>query len=77
MCGTAPVLPAPCLQLRPPSLQENMPAPPVHLTARPTRPQHKDRLGFHMSSRHEMYAELLARYVRPDFQPQVIRDPSL
>ncbi|EFN54435.1 hypothetical protein CHLNCDRAFT_135828 [Chlorella variabilis] len=39
--------------------------------------QVKDRWGFQMTSRYEMYAEQLARYVRPDFTPQVIRDPAL
>jgi beta-ureidopropionase len=30
-----------------------------------------------MTARYELYAEELAQYVRPEFQPQVIRDPSL
>mmetsp|Transcript_2382 Transcript_2382/g.3986 ORF Transcript_2382/g.3986 Transcript_2382/m.3986 type:complete len:397 (-) Transcript_2382:233-1423(-) len=39
--------------------------------------QTKDKWGFPMTARHDMYAELLARYVRLDFKPQLIRDPSL
>ncbi|KAL4421518.1 hypothetical protein ABPG75_010809 [Micractinium tetrahymenae] len=39
--------------------------------------QAEDRFNFRMCGRHDMYAELLARYVRPDFRPQVVRDPSL
>lgn len=39
--------------------------------------QAEDRFNFRMCGRHDMYAELLARYVRPDFEPQVVRDPSL
>lgn len=30
-----------------------------------------------MTARLEVYAELLARACRPDFVPQVIRDPAL
>ena len=36
--------------------------------------QVRDRWGFAMTARYEMYAELLGRYVRPDFEPQLIRD---
>ncbi|KAI3436839.1 hypothetical protein D9Q98_006249 [Chlorella vulgaris] len=39
--------------------------------------QLRDKWGFRMTARYELYAEELARYVRPNFQPQVIRDPSL
>ncbi|CAI0448657.1 unnamed protein product [Linum tenue] len=39
--------------------------------------QLKDKWGFRMTARYEIYADLLARYVRPDFEPQVITDPSL
>jgi beta-ureidopropionase len=38
--------------------------------------QVRDRWGFRMTARYEMYAELLAKYVRPDFVPQVVRDPA-
>ncbi|PNX98021.1 beta-ureidopropionase-like protein, partial [Trifolium pratense] len=39
--------------------------------------QFKDKWCFRMTARYEMYAETLARYVKPEFEPQVIRDPSL
>lgn len=37
----------------------------------------KDRWTFQMTARYEMYAEGLAAYVKDDFVPQVIRDPSI
>eukprot|EP00899_Mesostigma_viride_P022618 jgi/Mesvir1/3540/Mv12010-RA.2 len=39
--------------------------------------QVKDHWAFQMTARYEMYADLLQRYIRPDFKPQVIKDPSL
>lgn len=39
--------------------------------------QMRDKWGFRMSGRYEMYADHLQQYIRPDFQPQVIRDPAL
>ncbi|KIZ00604.1 hypothetical protein MNEG_7362 [Monoraphidium neglectum] len=39
--------------------------------------QYKDKWGFRMTARYDMYAKLLGSYVRHDFQPQVIKDPSL
>ncbi|KAG9133393.1 hypothetical protein Leryth_024110 [Lithospermum erythrorhizon] len=39
--------------------------------------QVKDRWGFRMTARYDVYAELLNRYVKPDFEPQVISDPLL
>ncbi|KAK9130017.1 hypothetical protein Sjap_010504 [Stephania japonica] len=36
--------------------------------------QLKDKWGFRMTSRYEMYADLLAQYLKPDFKPQVIAD---
>ncbi|GMH17908.1 hypothetical protein Nepgr_019749 [Nepenthes gracilis] len=39
--------------------------------------QLKDKWGFRMTARYELYAEMLARYVKPDYQPQIISDPSL
>ena len=39
--------------------------------------QLKDKWGFRMTARYELYAELLASYVKPDFEPQVISDPLL
>ncbi|GMN58379.1 hypothetical protein TIFTF001_027483 [Ficus carica] len=39
--------------------------------------QLKDKWGFRMTSRYELYAETLARYLKPDFEPQVISDPLL
>ncbi|KAK4401813.1 Beta-ureidopropionase [Sesamum angolense] len=39
--------------------------------------QLKDKWGFRMTARYEMYADLLGRYIKPDFEPQVISDPLL
>lgn len=39
--------------------------------------QVKDKWSFQMTARYEMYAQLLAKYVDPNFVPQVIRDPGL
>ncbi|KAG1679667.1 hypothetical protein FOA52_006184 [Chlamydomonas sp. UWO 241] len=39
--------------------------------------QTKDKWGFQMTSRYDMYAEFLAKYTQPDFKPQVVRDPSM
>lgn len=39
--------------------------------------QLKDKWGFRMTARYELYADLLSRYVQPDFEPQVISDPLL
>ncbi|RAL49448.1 hypothetical protein DM860_012881 [Cuscuta australis] len=39
--------------------------------------QLKDKWGFRMTARYEMYADLLSCYVKPGFEPQVISDPLL
>jgi len=39
--------------------------------------QVKDKWGFQLTSRVEMYADFLTEYVDPNFRPQIIRDPSL
>ncbi|CAK8577953.1 unnamed protein product [Lathyrus sativus] len=39
--------------------------------------QYKDKWGFRMTARYELYAETLARYLKPEFEPHVIRDPLL
>ncbi|KAL6211430.1 hypothetical protein ACLB2K_016656 [Fragaria x ananassa] len=39
--------------------------------------QIKDKWGFRMTARYELYADLLDRYLKPDFEPQVISDPML
>lgn len=39
--------------------------------------QVKDKWGFRLTARYEMYAKLLSDYIRPDFVPQVVKDPSL
>jgi hypothetical protein len=39
--------------------------------------QVKDKWGFQMTARYEMYAELLTNFTKLDYQPQVIKDPSL
>jgi len=46
-------------------------------TARRARRQVRDKWGFRMTARLDMYAELLTRAARPDFEPQIIRDPAL
>lgn len=37
----------------------------------------KDKWTFQMTARYDMYAKALADYVKDDFKPQVVRDPSL
>lgn len=39
--------------------------------------QLKDKWGFRMTARYELYAEMLASYSKPDYEPQVISDPLL
>ena len=39
--------------------------------------QVKDKWGLRMTARYEMYADVLNRYIQPDYKPQVIKDPSL
>lgn len=39
--------------------------------------QLKDKWGFRLTARYEMYADFFRDYVRHDFKPQVIRDPYL
>ncbi|KAL5857452.1 hypothetical protein ACOSQ3_004910 [Xanthoceras sorbifolium] len=39
--------------------------------------QLKDKWGFRMTARYELYAEMLSCYLKPDFEPQVISDPLL
>lgn len=39
--------------------------------------QVKDKWGFQMTARYEMYAEFLADFVDPNYEPQIIRDPGL
>ncbi|CAN6460097.1 unnamed protein product [Victoria cruziana] len=39
--------------------------------------QLKDKWGFRMTARYEMYSALLSKYIRPDFEPQVVTDPLL
>ena len=36
----------------------------------------QDKWGFQMTARHELYAELLQRYIRPDFKQQIIKEVS-
>ena len=35
--------------------------------------QIKDKWGFTMTGRHEIYAKLLTNFVKPDFEPQIVR----
>lgn len=37
--------------------------------------QLKDKWCFPMTARYELYAEMLAKYLKPDFKPQIISDP--
>jgi beta-ureidopropionase len=39
--------------------------------------QIRDKWGLQMTGRHELYAEALTNLVKPDFQPQVIKDSHL
>jgi len=39
--------------------------------------QVKDKWGFQMTARYPMYAEFLKEFIKPDFKPQIIKDPSL
>eukprot|EP00897_Mesotaenium_endlicherianum_P009210 jgi/Mesen1/8317/ME000457S07511 len=39
--------------------------------------QVRDKWGFRMTARYNLYAKLLTNYVQPDYEPQVVRDPSL
>ncbi|KAI0501004.1 hypothetical protein KFK09_019222 [Dendrobium nobile] len=39
--------------------------------------QLKDKWGFRMTARYELYADLLSQYLKPNFIPQVIVDPYL
>lgn len=39
--------------------------------------QVRDRWGFQLTARHKLYADLLTKYSRPDFEPQIVRDPML
>ena len=39
--------------------------------------QTKDKWGFPLTARYDMYAQFFNDYLQPGFNPQVIRDPSL
>ena len=39
--------------------------------------QVKDTWVFQMTARYKDYANLLAEYVKPDFEPQIVKDPTL
>ncbi|XP_077234132.1 beta-ureidopropionase [Tasmannia lanceolata] len=39
--------------------------------------QLKDKWGFRMTARYDLYADLLSQYLKPEFEPQVIVDPLL
>ncbi|KAI3922119.1 hypothetical protein MKX01_005808 [Papaver californicum] len=39
--------------------------------------QYKDKWGFRMTARYDVYADMLAQYVKPDFAPQITTDPLL
>lgn len=71
---TAAALPAPCSDNRTP--QRHRPPTPVPTSGAPAA-QLKDKWGFRMTARYELYADQLAQYIRPRFKPQVIKDPSL
>lgn len=39
--------------------------------------QVKDAWGLRMTARYEMYADLLNKYIDPNYKPQIVKDPSL
>jgi len=39
--------------------------------------QVKDKWGFQLTARYPIYADFLEQYVKPDFKPQIIRDPCM
>ncbi|KAG6542092.1 hypothetical protein Mapa_016510 [Marchantia paleacea] len=39
--------------------------------------QVKDKWGFRLTARYELYAKFFSDYIKPDFKPQVVRDPFL
>jgi len=39
--------------------------------------QVKDKWGFQMTARYDMYAEFLNEFIKPDYKPQIIKDPGL
>ncbi|EGG24309.1 beta-alanine synthase [Cavenderia fasciculata] len=39
--------------------------------------QVKDKWNFQMTARYEMYAKFLTDYIDPNYQPQIVRDPSI
>lgn len=39
--------------------------------------QVKDKWGFRLTARYELYADFFSEYVKHDFKPQVVRDPFL
>jgi len=39
--------------------------------------QVKDKWGFQMTARYDMYAKFLSEFVQPSYEPQVIKDPSI
>ncbi|KAI3946005.1 hypothetical protein MKX01_024761 [Papaver californicum] len=39
--------------------------------------QYKDKWGSRMTALYDVYADMLAQYVKPDFAPQIITDPLL
>lgn len=51
----------------------------LHAVCRAQSPprQTKDKWDFRLTARYELYAELLGRYVAPNFAPQIVRDPAL
>lgn len=38
--------------------------------------QVRDKWGFQMTGRHAVYVDLLRRYARADFEPQIVRGPA-
>ena len=39
--------------------------------------QVRDKWGFRMTARYDMYAKLLTSYIDQGYEPQIIRDPAL
>lgn len=51
--------------------------PTSHAYAQPPILQVRDRWGFQLTARYDLYARQLADYTRLDYKQQIVRDPSL
>ena len=39
--------------------------------------QVKDKWGFQMTARYPMYAEFLTEFIKHDYKPKIVKDPSV